>query len=63
MVSQASAGQMESEACLASPAQADPMAREELQEPKDHAALLAEKDHKEAKAPLVSVVTLYVLLS
>jgi len=54
---------MESEACLAIQAQADPMASEELQEPKDHAALLAEKANKEAKAPLVSVVTLYVLPS
>ena len=62
-MSQASAGQMESEACLATQAQADPMASEELQERKDHAALLAEKANKEAKAPLVSVVTLYVLPS
>ena len=51
------------EVFLASPAQADPQASEELQVPKDHAALLAEKAHKEAKAPLVSVETLYVLLS
>lgn len=46
------------EACLANPAQVDPPASEELQVPKDHAVLLAEKARKEAKAPLVSVATL-----
>ena len=42
--------------------QVDPLASEELQVLKDHVALLAEKAQKDQKAPLVSVVTLYVLL-
>ena len=62
MVSQARPEKMANEAPLAIPGQVDPLASEELQVLKDHVALLAEKAQKDQKAPLVSVVTLYVLL-
>ena len=62
MVSQARPEKMANEALLVIPVQVDPLASEELQVLKDHVALLAEKAQKDQKAPLVSVVTLYVLL-
>merc|ERR1712037_1024394 len=58
MVSQARPEKMANEALLVIPVQVDPLASEELQVLKDHAALLAEKAQKDQKAPLVSVVTL-----